>query len=91
MAPTPSGIPAQKKPAWWRAGKRKDGFALKGDGRSGTEAGGLDQTDLVATCREFTTLVALHDNTATRFHADHPGANPTESGGFENLDHITGL
>ena len=58
---------------------------------SGAKAGGLDQTHLVATGSEFTTLIALHYHTTARLHADHPGANPAKSGGFENLHHITGL
>jgi len=58
---------------------------------SGAKAGGLDQTHLVATGCEFATLIALHHNATTRFDADHPGTNPAEGCGFENLDHITGL
>ena len=58
---------------------------------SGTKASGLDQAHLVATGGEFTTLIALHHHATARLHADHPGANPAESGGFENLHHITGL
>jgi hypothetical protein len=58
---------------------------------SGTEACGLNQTNLIAACREFTALIALNDDATTRFHTDHPGTNPAKSGGFENLDDITGL
>ena len=58
---------------------------------SGAEASGLDQAHLVATGREFTTLIALNDHATTRFHTDHPGTNPAKSGGFENLDNIAGL
>jgi hypothetical protein len=36
-------------------------------------------------------LVALNDDTTAGFDADHPGTNPAEGGGFQNLDHITGL
>ncbi len=59
--------------------------------RSGAEAGGFDQAHLVAAGREFATLIALNDHPTTRFHTDHPGTNPAQSGGFENLDDITGL
>jgi hypothetical protein len=58
---------------------------------SGTEPSGFNQTHLVATGRELTTLVALYDHATTRFHSDHPGTNPAKGGGFENLDDITGL
>ncbi len=60
-------------------------------GPSGTETGWLDQAHLVAAGGEFTALVALDHHATAGFHADHPGTNPAQSGGFENLDHITGL
>ena len=76
----------KKKPAGGRAWQRCNGRSV-----SGTEASGFDQAHLVAACRELTTLIALNDHATTRFHSDHPGTNPAEGGGLENLDDITGL
>ena len=58
---------------------------------SGTETCGLNQPDLVATRCEFAALITLDHNTATGFDPDDPGANPTQSRGLQNFDHITGL
>ena len=58
---------------------------------SRTETCGLNETNLVAASREFTTLVALHDHTTARFDTDNAGTNPAKSGGFENLHDITRL
>lgn len=58
---------------------------------SRTETCGLNETNLVAASREFTTLVALHDDTTARFDTDNAGTNPAKSGGFENLHDITRL
>ncbi len=47
---------------------------------SGAEAGGFDQANLISAGREFTTLVALHNHTATGFHPDDPRPNPAKGG-----------
>jgi hypothetical protein len=59
--------------------------------RSGAKPSGFNQTDLIATSGELTTLIALDDHASTGFDPDHPGANPTQSRGLQNFDHITGL
>ena len=57
----------------------------------GPEAGGFNQPHLIAAGCEFPALVTLDHNTATGFDPDDPGANPTQSRGLQNFDHITGL
>ena len=58
---------------------------------SGAEARGFNQSDLIAPGREFTALVALDHHPATGFDPDDPGADPAQSSGLQNFDHITGL
>ena len=84
-SPPPAGDGLVNNLTLARLGRQANG---KG---SGTEAGGLDQADLIAAGGEFTTLIALYHHTATGFDPDHAGANPAESGRFEHLDHISGL
>ena len=59
--------------------------------KSGPETGRLNQAHLIATGREFTTLIALHNNATTGLNANDASANPTQSSGFEHLHHVTGL
>ena len=81
MGPPSAGFSfaqATKKPAL-AAGLRS--LIAEADGnRSGAETCGFDQADLIAACREFATLVALHHYATTGFHTDHPGTNPAEGG-----------
>jgi hypothetical protein len=59
--------------------------------RSGPETRGFDQAHLIAAGGEFPALIALDNDASTRFDSDDPGANPTQSRGLQNFDHITGL
>ncbi len=58
---------------------------------SGTEAGGFDQTHLIATGGEFPPLVALDHDPTSGLDPDDPGPDPAKGGRFQHLDHITGL
>jgi hypothetical protein len=69
----------------------EEGVTGAGKDTSGSETGGFNQADLIATGGEFPPLVALDHHTATGFDPDHPGTNPTQSRGLQNFDHITGL
>jgi hypothetical protein len=59
--------------------------------RSRTKTSGFNQSHLIAAGGEFPTLITLDHDTATGFDPDDPGANPTQSRGLQNFDHITGL
>lgn len=59
--------------------------------RSGAEAGGFDQTDLIATGGELPPLVALDHDPTSGLDPDDPGPDPAKGGRFQHLDHITGL
>jgi len=59
--------------------------------RSRTKTSWLNQSHLIAAGGEFPTLITLDHYTATGFDPDDPGANPTQSRGLQNFDHITGL
>ena len=65
--------------------------AKKNDGGSRAEARGFNQSHLIAPGREFTALIALDHHSTTGFDPDDPGADPTQSRGLQNFDHITGL
>jgi hypothetical protein len=58
---------------------------------SGTETSRLNQSNLVATGREFAALVALHDNPTSRLDTDHAGPDPAKGCGLQHFHHITGL
>ena len=47
---------------------------------SGTESCRLDESNLIATGSEFTTLIALYDHTAAGLDAYHSGTDPAEGG-----------
>jgi hypothetical protein len=47
---------------------------------SGPESCGFNQSYLIATCREFTALIALYDHTTSRFDSNYSCSYPTKSG-----------
>ena len=79
------------KRAEWNADWREWEGKTEEKTASGPKTSGLNQPHLIASGREFTALITLNHDTASRFNPDNPGANPTQSRGLQNFDHITGL